>query len=343
MPHVSGAGLGFFNHRFAQPTRHNAQHDEHLYPTDVFPFTYGQTTDPFTKRTAGILDPYANSNVKPKVMHTQTAAEYWHRSGSLVHTTPDGKADAEIPADVRIYTLGGCQHGAGDGRIPGPGFKSITENLPNPADYRPFLRALIVALDQWVKDGKEPPTSVYPKIADGTLVDWHQDKTGFPKIPGVRYPTVIQQPPFADYGPRFFTHGIIAIEPPQVKGHYTVLVPKSADKIGNDAGTLLLPDNTVATFTGWNTRRKEVGAEGMLASLLGSCIPLPYTKAERLKTNDPRPSVEEIHGSFANFQGAFLFSCTVHQTRRTLLPEDIPEMTSNLKRHLRFFSSEKAK
>src|SRR5262245_8636257 len=25
MPHVSGGGLGFFNHRFAQPTRHNAQ------------------------------------------------------------------------------------------------------------------------------------------------------------------------------------------------------------------------------------------------------------------------------------------------------------------------------
>ena len=41
MPHVAGGGLGFFNHRFAQPTRHNAQHEEHLYPTDVFPFTYG--------------------------------------------------------------------------------------------------------------------------------------------------------------------------------------------------------------------------------------------------------------------------------------------------------------
>ncbi len=55
IPHVAGAGLGFFNHRFASPTRHNAQHDNHLYPADVFPFTYGDAKDPFTGRTDGIL------------------------------------------------------------------------------------------------------------------------------------------------------------------------------------------------------------------------------------------------------------------------------------------------
>ena len=55
IPHVAGAGLGFFNHRFAQPTRHNGQHEEHEYPSDRFPFTYGDDSDPFTKRTDGIL------------------------------------------------------------------------------------------------------------------------------------------------------------------------------------------------------------------------------------------------------------------------------------------------
>jgi hypothetical protein len=39
--HVAGGGLGFFNHRFASPTRTNDQHDEHLFPADYFPFTYG--------------------------------------------------------------------------------------------------------------------------------------------------------------------------------------------------------------------------------------------------------------------------------------------------------------
>jgi hypothetical protein len=323
MPHVSGGALGFFNHRFAQPTRHNAEHDEHLYPTDVFPFTYGPSTDPFTKRTDSILGRYAKGKVHPKVMHTQTAAEYWHRSGSLVHTTPDGKADAVIPADVRIYAFGGCQHGPGDGHIPGPGrpTKGVAEYPTNTADYRPFLRALLLALDAWVKYGKAPPDSVYPMVG-GTLVDWHKGGLGFPKVPGVRYPTVIQQPPFADYGPQFLTRGIITIEPPAVKGQYTVFVPRSDDVIGNDAGTLQHVDCLLATYTGWNTRRKEAGAEGMLVSLVGSCFPLPRTKAERAKSADPRPSLQELYRSFDNYRAVVRSALDDHQGWRTILPED---------------------
>jgi len=340
MPHVSGGGLGFFNHRFAQPTRHNAQHDEHLYPTDVFPFTYGPTTDPFTKRTAGILDRYAKSKVKPKVMHTQTSAEYWHRSGSLVHTTPDGKADAEIPDDVRIYAFGGCQHGAGDGAIPEPGTpaKGITEYSTCPADYRPFVRALIVALDEWVRDGREPPSSVYPRITARTLVDWHRDKTGFPNIPGVSYPTVIQQPPYADYGPSFFTERIITLEPPQVKGHYTVLVPKS-DKWGLDEGTLDLPDIAVpvATYVGWNLRKKDVGAEGALATLLGSCIPFPRTEAEEFKSKDPRPALRALYGTFDAYRSKHAIMCKVHQKLGTLLAEDTALLMKNLEGRRKLF------
>ena len=41
MPVIAGGGQGFFNHRFASPTRTNTQHSGHLYPADVFPFTYG--------------------------------------------------------------------------------------------------------------------------------------------------------------------------------------------------------------------------------------------------------------------------------------------------------------
>ena len=104
---AGSGGLGFFNHRFAQPTRHNAEHEDHLYPADVFPFTYGPSVDPFTQRRAGILDVYATSKTQPKIMHTQSAAEYWHRSGSLVHTDTLGTKDAEIPANVRIYAFGG--------------------------------------------------------------------------------------------------------------------------------------------------------------------------------------------------------------------------------------------
>ncbi len=65
-----------------------------------------------------------------------------------------------IPADVRIYAFGGTQHGpAGD-----PPGRGIADNLTNPADYRPFLRALLDALDEWVVHDKAPPASVYPRL-----------------------------------------------------------------------------------------------------------------------------------------------------------------------------------
>jgi hypothetical protein len=321
MPHVAGGGLGFFNHRFAQPTRHNGQHEEHLFPGDMFPFTYGDAEDPYGKRTDGILRRLRDTEPRllPKVMHTQSAAEYWHRSGSLVHTDPLGTKDADVPEEVRIYAFGGTQHGP----AVDPPKHGIADNLNNPGDYRPLLRAQVEALDTWVRDGKTPPPSVYPRIADKTLVDWRQTCTGFPALPGVRYPEVIQRPSSLDFGPQFLTKGAITIDPPKVGGHYVVLVPKSGPD-GNDLGTLLPPEVAVplATYTGWNLRRREVGAEGMLASLLGSYIPFPRTASERKAAGDPRPSIEERYGTFAKYREQFAAECRRLVQQRYLLPED---------------------
>src|SRR5262249_43295357 len=279
MPHVAGGGLGFFNHRFAQPTRHNDQHEEHLYPADIFPFTYGASTDPFSKRVDGILTRLLKNDPKsmPKIITTQTAAEYWHRSGSLVHTDPLGEMDAAIPPNVRIYAFGGTQHGpAAD-----PPGRGVGQNLLNPGDYKPQLRALLDALDDWVKSDTAPPPSVYPRLDKGTLVGWRQAETGFPSLPGVRYPEVIHCPSAHDFGPDFLTKGIIIREPPKTLGRYVGKVPKSGAD-GNDLGTLLPAEVAVpvATHTGWNLRRRDAGAEDMLVSLAGSYLPFPKTKAE---------------------------------------------------------------
>jgi hypothetical protein len=321
MPHVAGGGLGFFNHRFAQPTRNAGQHEMHLYPTDYFPFNYGESTDPFTKKTDGILRRTSADNPKllPKVMHTQSAAEYWHRSGSLVHTTPQGTYDTAIPDEVRIYAFGGTQHGpAAD-----PPGRGIADNLANPGDYRPILRALLDDLDAWVKDGTSPPPSVYPRIDQGTLVEFRQRSSGFPALPGIRYPEVIQRPPCLELGSDFDSKGIISIEPPKSRGDYVVLVPKSGTD-GNDLGTLLVPAVAVplATYTGWNLRRRDVGAEGELVHLLGSYIPLPKTKAEREKTGDPRQSIAERYGSFEEYLKQYTAACDDLVRRRCLLRED---------------------
>ena len=317
IPHVAGGGLGFFNHRFAQPNRHNGQHEDHLYPADVFPFTYGPSTDPYTKKTDSILARYKDSKMQPKIMHTQSAAEYWHRSGSLVHTDPLGSKDADIPNNVRIYSFGGTQHGP----AAFPPSKGISDNYTNFADYRPFLRALLVALDDWVRDDKVPPASIYPRFEDRTIGAWTRDASGFPKIPGVRFPNVIQQPSYNDYGPNFAAQGIITIEPPKVKGDYKVLVPKG-DPDGNDLGMLLPPEVAVplGTFTGWNLRRKEVGAEGMLSNLQGSFIPFT-TDA---KSSDPRPPVQKRYVDVKFYRQQLDGACERLVNERYMLAEDRP-------------------
>jgi hypothetical protein len=318
-PHVAGGGLGFFNHRFAQPTRHNAEHEEHLYPADRFPFAYGEMEDPFTGRWDAVIPRDLPPDAAPVVFHTQSAAEYWHRSGSLVHTDPAGKRDAEIPGNVRIYALGGTQHGPGSS----PPARGIGQNLANPADYRPFLRALLDALDAWIAEGKLPPPSVYPRIADGTLIEPARYVDEWPAIPGVRPPEAIQRPPRADFGPDFHEKGIITIEPPRVTGSYSVLVPRP-DRLGNDTGTLLLPEVAVplATYTGWNLRARTAGAEGALLSLTGSYFPLPAGRADRAASGDPRPSLEEEHGSFDRYRERFIAACRDLEARRLLLEED---------------------
>src|SRR5205085_2018216 len=126
------------------------------------------------------------------------------------------------PANVRIYAFGGTQHGAGSGL---PGRAGVGQLPANPSDYRPLMRALLTALDAWVVEGREPPPSAYPKIADGTAVDWRESSSGWHAIPGVNYPTVVQQPAMVDRGEQWLTKRIATIEPPRVLGSYIVRVP----------------------------------------------------------------------------------------------------------------------
>lgn len=324
MPHVAGAGLGFFNHRFASPTRHNSQHDNHRYPADVFPFTYGDERDRFTQRTDGILRRARKNRTVPKIMHTQTSSEYWHRSGSLVHTDPLGRQDAEVPDEVRIYTFGGCQHGPGNGVA---GARGNGQLPANPSDYRPFMRALLTALDVWVRSDQPPPSSVYPRIADGTLVGWRQEESGWHALAGVRYPEVIQQAEFLDRGPEFLSHRRTTVEPPISRGHYVVRVPGYADD-NNERGTLLLPSVSVpvATYTSWNLRDRSIGAEQELLSLSGGYVPLAKTSAEQTAAGDPRAALLQRYRGFDDYREKYMSATRKLVHERYLLQEDLPRL-----------------
>ena len=104
--HVAGGGRLRLNYRFAQPDRYPRQHEDHHYPSEEFPFAYARTEDPFTGEQDAVLK---RPETDPRVIHTQTATEYWQRRGSLVHTDPHGN-DLPEHENVRVYLLSSLQH-----------------------------------------------------------------------------------------------------------------------------------------------------------------------------------------------------------------------------------------
>jgi hypothetical protein len=113
LAHVAGAGRGSFNYRFAQPSRDAQPMSSVFFPTDVFPFTDMEERDPLTGAEGGLLDKAATEKVVPKIFFSNTSTEYWGRAAALIHTSGDGKRDAPISPDVRIYNFTGLQHFSG--------------------------------------------------------------------------------------------------------------------------------------------------------------------------------------------------------------------------------------
>ena len=145
---------------------------------------------------------------------------------------------------------------------------------------------------------------------------------------------MIQQPSALDLGPEFHEKGLITIDPPRLLGDYVVLVPKS-DADGNDLGCLRPVEVAapVATYTGWNLRPRDSGAEGELAGLsVGSFIPLPKTEAEREATGDPRLSLEKRYGTFAGYRQKWKAALDELIKGRYLLAEDTERMAERLER-----------
>jgi len=309
IPVIAGAGYGMFNNRFAMPTRTNGQHSNHLYPNDYFPFTYGESTDPFSGRRDGVLKRAIASGTDPKIMHIQTSNEYWVRGGSLPHTNPEGTEDAELPSSVRFYTLGGSQHGSGSG-LPRPA--SSGQLPPNPNRWSPLSDSLLVAMAKWIAEGKEPPASRYPRIADGSLVASHTDRginpAAWNPLEGVNHPRAIYRPAAADYGSRWEREGIIDSHPQVAIGYYNPLVPAVNLDNNDSAETTVLSPLTqapVATFVPWNLRAEATGAPLSLARLAGGYIPLPTSPNEAAQTRDVRHSLTELYQDFDEYLAQF--------------------------------------
>jgi hypothetical protein len=233
------------------------------------------TRDPISGRVEGLLENERAKSFQPRTFFTNTSVEYWGggRSAALVHTAPDGKSDLPLADNTRVYYLTGAQHGPA--RFPtsvGQG-----QQPDNPLEYWWTMRALMAAMEHWLRNGTAPPPSQYPKLSDGTLVG--ANKIAFPSVPGVQSPAIVEQ------------H--------RRDGHMIPFLVPQVDADGNELAGIRTPESlvAVATYTGWNFRSRSIGGTKQLVSLLGSRIPFPKTAAQATAAGDPRKSIEARYPS----------------------------------------------
>ena len=327
LPHVSGGGLMWMNHRFARVVNPaGQQYEDHENCADRFPFAYGASIDHLSGRQDAILK---RPESDPLVLHTQSATEYWQRHGSLVHTDTEGR-DLEPPDNVRMYLWASSQHFA-DPNASRPA-RGNCQHYGNIVQTSMLFRAILDALDAWATHGTEPPASRIPRRADGTLVEFEAWKSQFPRIPGVMIPSAANSLPLFDFGPDFKS-GLLTREPPDVAdaSGYAVLVP-AVDADGNDVAGVRAPmvEAPLGTCTGWNLRARGFG-HGAMHEFTGSYIPFPDTDPEAAMTGDLRASVLARYRDAGAYEAAIEAAARRLVDERLMLEEDVERVVAQAK------------
>ncbi|WP_219763983.1 alpha/beta hydrolase domain-containing protein [Neoroseomonas alba] len=313
LPHIPGTRRTFTNARFAQPGRNPTPHGDRLYPADQFPFTYAVTEDHLTGRRDGLLLRCRLSNTCPLVMQTDSEYEFWGARASLLVTDTRGN-HIDLPPEVRAYAMIGHPHFA---------LATATASridrcaLPvNPLHAGAPSRALLVAMEAWMREGVEPPATRYPMRSQGTLVPAEGLYAGIAAL-GYR----------GAYGPAQLVDN--SVMPPAVRGEYTVLLPR-VDADGNAIGGVrsVVVEVPRATYTGWN-QRSEGFAPGALCYNTGAVLPFAATRAERDAARDPRLSIEERYASQDDYAAAVRRAAERLVVERLMLAEDVDAVVSS--------------
>ena len=149
---------------------------------------------------------------------------------------------------------------------------------------------------------------------------------GFPAIPGVPLPDGILTPLYQyDLGARFHYNdlsGVITMQPPPIRQILPTVVPR-VDADGNEVAGVAstLHQVPLGTYTGWNTNAGGF-YKGHIRTNAGGFVPFAKTKAERLASGDPRPSLEERYGTHEKFVAQVRAAAERLVRGRYLLPDD---------------------
>jgi len=322
--HIAGRQLAV-NIRFAVPSGAANMFEAGSEP----PLWWGDYVDTARGGKAGsMLARCRRTGTCPKVFETFGSAEFWglRMSANLIGTSAD--KDIPLPTNVRRYYFPGTTHGGGRGGFstdrPAPAPGCELPNNPNPQSE--MMRALIVALTNWITKGVEPPPSVYPRLDRGDLVRPDSRSMGFPGIPGMPLPDNMINPLFDyDFGADFKYRdlsGVMTLLPPLIKRTLPMLVPK-VDADGNEMSGIASPlhQAPLGTYLGWNVTGSGF-YKGRGCGFAGGYIPFAKTKAEQLASGDPRLSIEERYGDHSRYTRAVRSAADRLLKQGFLLAED---------------------
>jgi hypothetical protein len=303
----------------------------------------------------GILDRCTASNTCPKIIEHFGSSEVWALKLTPEWVGTDAQRDIPLPANVRRYYISSSTHGGGAGgfdtSIAGAALPTTGPNCPgnnfgtgalpaNPMPHTQTINALREHFRNWVKNGVEPPPSVWPRLRnhrhyargfDVELVEPTKEAMGFPTIPGIAgdIPSNFIMPVLDyDWGPDFDpndTSGVPTNQPPPIKRVIRMLVPR-VDSDGNEIGgvPVVLRDAPLGTYLGWNVTAG--GARpfhaGQICDYVGGMVPFAKTAAQRVANNDPRPSLEERYGSHAGYVDAVRNAAANAVSQGFLLQDD---------------------
>ena len=319
--HVAGARRGSFNHRFAQPSNQTTPIWGHGAPFADLP---GE--DPMSGCTRGLLDRLHAGDAMPKVIYTDSAAEYWRGDAALAHVDTTGAADLPQSPHTRRYLFASAQHGAGyigQSRY-NDGVKTTARYPLNLLDYRPVLRAALLNLDRWVREGIEPPASRHPRIDDGSAVPREQVLAFYARLPGFDVPDAARLPFVRTMDLGGDETAGVARFPAREGAFYPALV-SAVDADGNEIAGVRLPDVSVpiGSHAGWNPRDPQTGACEQIVPMSGLTRLFAATRAAREASGDPRPSLQERYTGRDDYAARVRAAGEALIAARYLLTEDL--------------------